>query len=307
MESLALAFSSGWASGINSYLVVLVLGIADRAGNLDEIPDVLGRWEVLAVAAVLYAFEFVADKIPYVDSVWDFISTVIRPVAGGVVGVLIAGDSSSLNELAGGAVGGGSALASHTVKAGTRLAVNTVPEPFTNIGISVGEDVAVLAVVWFAVEHPVAAGSIALTLLIVGLVLLWLAWRTIRRISPKRPISAWTRSPTGRWRASSPASSSPHRRATGWPRCASPRRSASPTASPSARSCRCSTAATAARVGVDFEDFKKGAAAAIPVQRVDLRRAELLPTHGNLTRTPAGKNSTARLRSMRRKSRNPSL
>ncbi len=181
VESLALAFSSGWASGINSYLVVLVLGVAERVGGTAAIPDVLGRWEVLAVAAFLYAFEFVADKIPYVDSAWDVVSTAIRPVVGGVVGVLIAGDSASLDELVGGLVGGGSALVSHSVKTGTRMAVNTVPEPFTNIGISLGEDAAVLAVVWFAVEHPVAAASVALTLLVVGLVLLWLAWRLVRR------------------------------------------------------------------------------------------------------------------------------
>ncbi|WP_436702170.1 DUF4126 domain-containing protein [Nocardioides sp. BYT-33-1] len=181
MESLALAFSSGWASGINSYLVVLVLGLADRVGSFASIPDVLGRWEVLAVAAVMYAFEFVADKIPYVDSAWDVVSTAIRPLVGGVVGVLVAGDSTSLDELVGGVVGGGSALASHSVKTGTRMAVNTVPEPFSNIGISLGEDVAVLAVVWFAIEHPYAAASIAAVLLVAGLVLLWLAWRTVRR------------------------------------------------------------------------------------------------------------------------------
>ncbi|MCR1784321.1 DUF4126 domain-containing protein [Nocardioides carbamazepini] len=181
MESLALAFSSGWASGINSYLVVLVLGIADRLGSFASVPDVLGRWEVLTGASLLYAFEFVADKIPYVDSAWDVVSTAIRPVVGGVVGVLIAGDSASLNELAGGIVGGGSALASHSVKTGTRMAVNTVPEPFSNIGISLGEDVAVLAVVWFAIEHPYAAAAIAAVLLVTGLVLLRLAWRTVRR------------------------------------------------------------------------------------------------------------------------------
>lgn len=181
VESLALAFSSGWASGINSYLVVLVLGLADRLGSFDEVPDVLARWDVLAVAALMYAFEFVADKIPYVDSAWDVVSTLIRPVVGGAVGVLIASDSGAINELVGGTVGGGSALAAHSVKTGTRMAVNTVPEPFTNIGISLGEDVAVLAVVWFAVEHPVAAASVAAVLLVAGLLLLWLAWRTVRR------------------------------------------------------------------------------------------------------------------------------
>lgn len=202
MESLALAFSSGWASGINSYLVVLVLGLADRLGSFDEIPDVLARWDVLAVAALMYAFEFVADKIPYVDSAWDVISTLIRPVVGGAVGVLIAGDSGSISELVGGTVGGGSALAAHSVKTGTRMAVNTVPEPFSNITISVGEDIAVLAVVAFAVEHPYAAASIAALLLLAGLVLLWLVWRTVRRgwarFRAWREGRAATRTPTGR-------------------------------------------------------------------------------------------------------------
>ncbi|TNM40357.1 DUF4126 domain-containing protein [Nocardioides albidus] len=181
MESLALAFSSGWASGINSYLVVLVLGGADRLGSFAEIPDVLARWDVLVVAALMYAFEFVADKIPYVDSAWDIVSTAIRPLVGGAVGVLIAGDSASTSELLGGLVGGGSALAAHSVKTGTRMAVNTVPEPFSNIGISVGEDVAVLAVMAFAIEHPYAAASVAALLLLAGVVLLWLAWRAVRR------------------------------------------------------------------------------------------------------------------------------
>ncbi len=127
MESLALVFSSGWASGVNAYLVVLVLGIADRVGDFADIPDALGRWEVLAVAAFMYAMEFVADKIPYVDSTWDVISTAIRPTVGAIVGVLIAGDADSLSQAAGAVVGGGTALASHAVKAGSRLAVNSSP------------------------------------------------------------------------------------------------------------------------------------------------------------------------------------
>jgi hypothetical protein len=181
VESLALTFSSGWASGVNAYLVVLVLGIADRVGGLQQVPDELGRWEVLGVAGFMYAFEFVADKVPYVDSAWDLVSTVIRPVVGGSVGVLLAGDSTEINGLIGGSVGGISALASHTVKAGTRLAVNTSPEPASNISISVGEDVVVLALVWFAIEHPYIAAGIAGTLLVIGLVVLWFAIRLIRR------------------------------------------------------------------------------------------------------------------------------
>lgn len=181
MDSLALAFSSGWASGVNAYLVVLVLGIADHVGDLADVPDALGRWEVLAAAAFMYVMEFVADKVPYLDSTWDAVSTLIRPTVGAVVGVLIAGDADSLSQAVGGVVGGGTALASHLVKAGTRLAVNTSPEPVTNIGLSVVEDAVVLGVVWFAIEHPVAAAAIAGVLLVLGLVLLALVARLVRR------------------------------------------------------------------------------------------------------------------------------
>jgi hypothetical protein len=181
VESLALVFSSGWASGVNSYLVVLVLGIADRAGSFGQIPDVLGRWEVLAAAAFLYVMEFVADKIPYVDSTWDAVSTAIRPTVGAVVGVLLAGEAGSLDEAVAGVVGGGSALASHLVKMGGRLAINSSPEPVTNITASLAEDITVLAVVWFAIEHPYVAASIAAVLLVLGLVMLYFVARLIRR------------------------------------------------------------------------------------------------------------------------------
>src|SRR4051794_38801170 len=127
MDSLPLVFSSGWASGVNAYLVVLVLGIADRIQPTPQIPDALARWDVLAAAFVLYAMEFVADKIPYIDSTWDAISTFIRPTAGAVIGVLMAGDADNLQQALYGVVGGGTALLSHTVKAGSRLAINSSP------------------------------------------------------------------------------------------------------------------------------------------------------------------------------------
>ncbi|MDT0185496.1 DUF4126 domain-containing protein [Microbacterium sp. ARD31] len=181
MDALALTFSSGWASGINAYLVVLVLGTADRVGSFAEIPDVLGRWDVLAVAGFLYAMEFIADKIPYVDSTWDAISTAIRPTAGAVIGVLLAGDAASLDQAVLGVVGGGTALLSHLAKAGGRLAINSSPEPASNIVASLTEDAAVLGVVWFSLEHPRAAAAIAGALLLVGLVLLFLLGRAVRR------------------------------------------------------------------------------------------------------------------------------
>jgi hypothetical protein len=181
MEALALTFSSGWASGLNAYLVVLVLGVADRVGSVGEIPDVLGRWDVLAVAGFLYAMEFIADKIPYIDSTWDVISTAVRPTAGAVIGVLLAGDASSLDQAVLGVVGGGTALLSHLVKAGGRLAINASPEPASNILASLTEDAAVLAVVWFALDHPRAAAGIAGVLLLLGLVMLFFVARLVRR------------------------------------------------------------------------------------------------------------------------------
>lgn len=176
-----MVFSSGWASGVNAYLVVLVLGIADRLGDFPQIPDVLGRWEVLGTAGFLYAMEFVADKIPYVDSTWDAISTAIRPTVGAVVGVLLAGDASSLDQAISGVVGGGSALLSHLVKSSARLAVNGSPEPVSNITVSVMEDVAVLGVMWFAVTYPELAAAIAGLFLITGLILTYLIAKLIRR------------------------------------------------------------------------------------------------------------------------------
>jgi Domain of unknown function (DUF4126) len=181
MDALALTFSSGWASGINAYLVVLVLGIADRVGSYSDIPDVLGRWDVLAAAGFMFAMEFVADKIPYIDSTWDAISTAIRPTVGAVIGVLLAGDATSLDQAVLGVVGGGTALLSHLAKAGGRLAINSSPEPVTNIGASLTEDAAVLGVVWFSLEHPQAAAAIAGVLLLAGLGLLLVLTRLVRR------------------------------------------------------------------------------------------------------------------------------
>ena len=181
MDALALTFSSGWASGINAYLVVLVLGTADRVGSYADIPDVLGRWDVLAAAGFMFAMEFVADKIPYIDSTWDAVSTAIRPTVGAVIGVLLAGDAASLDQAVLGVVGGGTALLSHLAKAGGRLAINSSPEPVTNVGASLTEDATVLGVVWFSLEHPQAAAAIAGVLLLAGLGLLLVLGRLVRR------------------------------------------------------------------------------------------------------------------------------
>lgn len=186
MSVLPLVFTSGWASGINAYAVVLLFGIFGATGLSDEVPESLQRTDVLVTAGVLFLCEAVADKIPYVDSAWDTAHTVIRPVSGAVVAALLAGESGSLPELAAGAVGGSTALMSHLVKAGTRMAVNTSPEPFSNIGVSVAEDLGVAGVVTFAVFNPVAAAVVAGSLLLLGLVVLLFLASRIRRFLRRR-------------------------------------------------------------------------------------------------------------------------
>ncbi|MFE9257871.1 DUF4126 domain-containing protein [Streptomyces sp. NPDC006879] len=186
MSVLPLVFTSGWASGINAYAVVLLLGLFGATGLSDEVPAALQRPDVLIVAGVLFLCEAVADKIPYVDSAWDAAHTVIRPVAGAVVGALLAGQSGSLPDLAAGAVGGTTALLSHLVKAGTRMAVNTSPEPASNIVLSTIEDLSVAALVTFAVFHPVAAATLAGLFLLAGGFLVFFLASRIRRFLRRR-------------------------------------------------------------------------------------------------------------------------
>ncbi|MFB7181407.1 DUF4126 domain-containing protein [Streptomyces sp. NPDC056257] len=186
MSVLPLVFTSGWASGINAYAVVLLLGVFGRTGLTDEVPASLQRTDVLIIAAVLFLCEAVADKVPYVDSIWDAVHTVIRPLSGAVIGALLAGQSGSLSDIAAGAIGGSTALASHFVKAGTRMAINTSPEPFTNVGMSIAEDLGVAGLVTFAMFNPQAAAVIAAVLLAAGLAILVFLWSRIRRFLRRR-------------------------------------------------------------------------------------------------------------------------
>ncbi|MEU2436439.1 DUF4126 domain-containing protein [Streptomyces rubradiris] len=186
MSVLPLVFTSGWASGVNAYAVVLLLGLFGVTGISDDVPGTLQRPEVLIVAGVLFLCEAVADKIPYVDSLWDSAHTVVRPLAGAWVGALLAGQSGSLPDAAAGLLGGSTALASHAVKAGTRMAVNASPEPFSNIVLSVAEDLGVAGMVAFAMFHPVAAAVVAGVLLVGGLLALVLLFSRIRRFLRRR-------------------------------------------------------------------------------------------------------------------------
>jgi hypothetical protein len=187
MELLPWVFTTGWASGINGYLVVLLLGLVDRFATLGQIPDALARTDVLVAAGVMFAVDTVADKVPYVDSTWDAVHTAIRPAIGAALGALLAGDASSLEQALAATAGGVTALASHAVKAGLRAAVNTSPEPASNVTVSVAEDVGVASVVSLAVVAPWVAAGIAALLLATGIVLVLLllsrvrAWRRRRR------------------------------------------------------------------------------------------------------------------------------
>jgi len=180
-ELLPLVFTSGWASGVNAYATVLLLGLLGRFAGLDAVPSGLERTDVLVAAAVLYAVEFVADKIPYVDSTWDAVHTAIRPTVGAVIGLVVAGDAATLDQAVLGATGGVTALLSHLVKSGLRLAVNTSPEPASNIGVSLLEDFSVAGVIAVTLAAPWVAAGIAAVLLVLGITLVVLLAKRIRR------------------------------------------------------------------------------------------------------------------------------
>jgi len=179
MESWPLVLSGGWAAGVNAYATVLLLGIFGRLG-LGDVPDGLERPEVMIAAGVLYAVEFVTDKIPYVDHVWDAIHTAIRPTIAAVIGVLLNDQADGLSDALAAVGSSTTALASHGVKAGLRMAVNVSPDPFTTATASLTEDFLVGAVVALIVTHPWIALGVSMTLLAIGITLVVLLWRRVR-------------------------------------------------------------------------------------------------------------------------------
>lgn len=174
-----MTFASGWASGINAYATVFVLGLLGRFVGTGGVPEGFQRTDVLIIMGILALVEIVADKVPVVDSFWDVPSTVIRPIAGAVIGALIAGAQGDLLTVALAAVGGVTALLSHLSKAGIRLAVNTSPEPVSNVGASVAGDIGVLGVTTLAVLFPIAAAVVAAVLLAM---MIWLALALMSKI-----------------------------------------------------------------------------------------------------------------------------
>ena len=182
MDLAAHVISAGWASGVNAYLTVAMLSLLGRSGAV-EVPDQLESDPILYGSLALFAIEFVADKVPYVDNLWDAGQTLFRPAIGGALGVAFAGEAGvdQLDEVLSGGTAGGTALASHAVKAGLRLGINASPEPVSNIIASVTEDGLVAAIVAFSLEQPELAAAIALLLLAGGITLVVLIWTRIRR------------------------------------------------------------------------------------------------------------------------------
>ncbi len=175
---LSLTMGVSWASGVNLYAGLLVLGLGGATGNI-ELPsdlEVLTNPFVIGAAGLMYATEFFADKIPGVDTTWDALHTFIRIPAGAMLAAGAIGDVSPALEIAAGIVGGGLATTSHATKAGTRLAVNTSPEPFSNWGLSVAEDVAVIGGIWTAVTDPVIFIGLLLVFILLAIWLLPRIW-----------------------------------------------------------------------------------------------------------------------------------
>lgn len=167
MDLVPTLISTGWASGVNAYATVLLLGLFGRAG-VGEVPDQLMSTSVLLVAGAMFAVEFIVDKIPYLDNAWDSVHTVVRPAVGALLGLGFSSGDGSVDQLLAGAGSGSIALVSHGVKAGIRLGVNVSPEPLSNIALSLTEDGLVAGVVRLALGHPVIAAAIALILLAAG-------------------------------------------------------------------------------------------------------------------------------------------
>jgi hypothetical protein len=198
IELIALAASVSLLAGWRLYLVVLVTGIAMKFGWIG-LPDQLGALDVLAnnwllgIAAIGTFAEFFADKIAWVDSAWDAIHGFIRPLGGALLSLAIVDSGDPAWQVGSFLLGGGAALIAHAGKAGARTLVNASPEPFSNVIVSTGEDIATGGLLALAIANPIAAAIIALGLVLLSLWLVIAARRAlarfIDRMNPKQPVA----------------------------------------------------------------------------------------------------------------------
>jgi Domain of unknown function (DUF4126) len=187
VELLALAASTSLLAGWRLYLVTFVTGVAMRWGWID-LPDKLAALDVLAnpwvivLAGAAAVFEFFADKIAFIDSLWDGIHSVIRPLGGALLALAIVDAGDPVWQVASFLLGGGAAFVSSAGKAGARTLVNASPEPFSNIAVSAGEDVATVGLLALAIANPIAAALIALLLVLLSLWLVLTARRALKSV-----------------------------------------------------------------------------------------------------------------------------
>ena len=189
---LALAMGTSWVSGINLYAAVATLGLLGRFANL-RLPgelSILANWWVIAIALALYVIEFVADKIPFIDSTWDAVHTFIRVPAGAVLAAAAFGDFDKSVQVIAFLLGGGLALSSHGTKATTRAAINTSPEPVTNITASLAEDVVAVGSVLLAAFYPILIIIVVVVGVITSLIVMPKIIRYLRRLREK--LRRWT-------------------------------------------------------------------------------------------------------------------
>src|SRR5215212_4159042 len=181
IQILGLALGSAWTSGINLYATVAVLGLLEHY-KLAHLPGglhVLDNWYIIGVALALYVVEFFADKIPYVDTVWDAVHTFIRVPAGAVLAFAATSDVSPAVQVIAVLLGGGLALSTHGTKATVRAAANVSPEPLTNWALSLVEDVIAVGAVVLSVLHPVFILCVVAVFLVA---FAWLMPRVLRRL-----------------------------------------------------------------------------------------------------------------------------
>jgi hypothetical protein len=187
IQVIALTMGAAWASGINLYATIAILGLAGNTGYVD-LPATLELVQdplVIIAAGFMYCVEFFADKVPGVDTGWDALHTFIRIPAGAMLAAGAVGDVSPALAIAAGLVGGSVTAATHATKAGARVMINTSPEPFTNWGASLAEDLAVLAGLWAALSHPALFLAAFALFLVLVIWLLPKLFRGIRAVGRK--------------------------------------------------------------------------------------------------------------------------
>src|SRR5690606_28259690 len=177
MEALLMTLGSGWVSGIRPYFMLFLLGLSGRIFDLEQVPQVLQRTDLLGITAILLLVDLAADKIAWLDSFWDQLHTVIRPVAGGAIGYLLGGETDTTTAIVMAVIGAAAAFGSHAAKATARAAVNVSPEPVSNVVVSTGEDLAAVVMGVLTIALPAVAAVLGLVLLGLGI---WLLVR-IRR------------------------------------------------------------------------------------------------------------------------------